>query len=152
MSECKLGDTVTIHYTGKDADGSVFDSSKGRQPLRFTLGDPNLIRGFTAGVLGMSKGETKTVVVPVAEAYGPRRDELVMRVPRAQVPPEANPKVGDQVGMRAPNGQVMPVQVTEVTDEVVVLDANHPLAGKELTFELELVDMEPKDGEKAASE
>ncbi len=144
MSECKLGDTVTIHYTGKDADGVVFDSSKGRQPLRFKLGDPNLIRGFTAGVLGMSKGETKTVVIPVEDAYGPRRNEMVMRVPRAQVPPGANPKPGDRVGMRSPNGQVMPVLVTDVTDEVVVLDANHPLAGKELTFDLELVDVEPK--------
>jgi len=142
MSACKLGDTVTIHYTGKDADGVVFDSSKERQPLRFKLGDPNLIRGFTAGVVGMSKGETKTVVIPVEEAYGPRRDELVMRVPRAQVPPEASPKVGDRIGMRTPNGQVMPVLVSGVTDEEVILDANHPLAGKELTFELELVTVE----------
>jgi len=145
MSACKLGDTVTIHYTGKDADGVVFDSSKERQPLRFKLGDPNLIRGFTAGVVGMSKGETKTVVIPVADAYGPRHEEMVMRVPRAQVPPEANPKPGDRVGMRTPNGQVMPVLVTEVTAEVVVLDANHPLAGKELTFELELVEVEPAE-------
>lgn len=145
MSECKLGDTVKIHYTGKDEAGKVFDSSREREPLSFTLGDPRLIAGFTTGVLGMTKGETKTVVIPMDQAYGPRREEMVMRVPRAQVPAEANPKVGDQVGMQGPNGQVMPVTVAEVTDEVVVLDANHPLAGKELTFELELVDVEPKE-------
>lgn len=140
MEQARAGDTVRIHYTGKLGSGEVFDSSRGRDPFEFTLGEGQVIAGFDDAVAGMAPGEEKTVSIPPEQAYGPRRDELSGEVPRAQFPPDIDPHVGQQLQMQQ-NGQNFVVTVTGVTDETVRLDANHPLAGKELTFELELVEI-----------
>jgi len=139
MTAAKSGDTVRIHYTGTLSDGSVFDSSEGRDPLEFTLGSGQVIPGFDTGVTGMMVGEKKTIEIPSDEAYGPVHDEARQDVPRAQIPAEIPLEVGIQLQMQSPTGQVVPVTVVAITDEAVTLDANHPLAGKDLTFALELV-------------
>jgi FKBP-type peptidyl-prolyl cis-trans isomerase 2 len=139
MTAAKSGDTVRIHYTGTLSDGSVFDSSEGRDPLEFTLGSGQVIPGFDTGVTGMTVGEKKTIEIPSDEAYGPVHDEARQDVPRAQIPAEIPLEVGIQLQMQSPTGQVVPVTVVAITDEAVTLDANHPLAGKDLTFALELV-------------
>jgi peptidylprolyl isomerase len=133
------GDTVQVHYTGKLADGTVFDSSVGREPLEFTLGAGQVIPGFEKAVLGMKVGEKKTVTIPADEAYGPRRDELAAEVPREKLPSGTTPAVGQQLLMREPDGSEIVVTITEISDDTVTIDANHPLAGKDLTFEIELV-------------
>ncbi len=139
MTAAKSGDKVRIHYTGTLADGSVFDSSEGREPLEFTLGSGQVIPGFDTGVSGMTVGEKKTIEIPCDDAYGPLQDGARQDVPRAQIPAEIPLEVGIQLQMQSPEGQVIPVTVVEITDETVTLDANHPLAGKDLTFALELV-------------
>lgn len=139
MTAAKSGDTVRIHYTGTLSDGSVFDSSEGRDPLEFTLGSGQVIPGFDTGVTGMTVGEKKTIEIPSDEAYGPVHDEARQDVPRAQIPAEIPLEVGIQLQMQSPTGQVVPVTVVAIADEAVTLDANHPLAGKDLTFALELV-------------
>lgn len=139
MSQAKKGDSVKIHYTGTLADGTVFDSSAGRDPLGFTLGGGQVIVGFEEAVLGMAIGDRKTVTIPSQKAYGEKNEELVIEVPRNQVPPDLNPEVDQKLQMGGPNGELVVVTVVAVTEEVVVLDANPPLAGKDLTFELELV-------------
>lgn len=140
MTQAHTGDTVRVHYTGKLGDGEVFDSSRDRDPLEFTLGGGQVIAGFDDAVTGMKPGDEKTVTIPAEQAYGPRRDEMVGEVPRAQFPPNIEPQVGQQLQMQQ-NGQNFVVTVADVSDEVVRLDANHPLAGKDLTFELELVEI-----------
>ena len=141
MTQVKAGDTVRIHYTGTLADGTVFDSSEGRDPLEFTQGSGQIIPGLDAAVPGLAPGETKTVEVPAAEAYGPRIPEAMQTVPRAQVPDDIPLDIGTALSMRAPDGRSFQVTVAEVTEEAVVLDANHPLAGKDLTFKVELVEI-----------
>ena len=141
MAEAKQGDTVKIHYTGSLEDGTVFDSSQDRDPLEFTLGEGKVISGFESAVEGMEEGETKTAEIPSDEAYGPRRDDLLLTVARDQLPEDLEPEVGDQLEMRTQDGQAFPVVVTQVGDEQVQLDANHPLAGKDLTFDIELVEI-----------
>ncbi len=141
MTQAKAGDTVAIHYTGTLADGSQFDSSEGRDPLRFTLGSGQIIAGLDAAITGMSQGEKKSVTIAAAEAYGDHRPEAVQAVPRAQIPAEIPLEVGGGLQVQTPDGQTIPVTVTSVTDEVVTLDANHPLAGKDLTFAVELVEI-----------
>ena len=143
MAEAKRaarGDTVRIHYTGTLDDGSVFDSSRGRRPLEFRLGGGQVIPGFDAAVTGMAVGEEKTVTIPAAEAYGDRRGDHEMTVERAQLPDDIDPAVGDQLQMSDGTNQLL-VRVTAVTKETVTLDANHPLAGKDLTFALELMEI-----------
>jgi peptidylprolyl isomerase len=140
MAQARAGDTVRIHYTGRLDDGEVFDSSSEREPLEFTLGGGEVIAGFDEAVTGMAPGEAKTVVIPAERAYGPRRDEMVGTVPRAQFPPAIEPAVGQRLQMQR-EGQPFVVTVTEVTDDAVVLDANHPLAGRALTFDLRLVEI-----------
>lgn len=140
MSKAKNGDTVRLHYTGRLDDGSIFDSSRERDPLEFTLGEGQVIPGFEAAVSGMKAGEEKQVRIPSDEAYGPRRDELLLPVARAQIPEHIEPSVGQQLQM-SQGGQTFMVRITEVSEESVVLDANHPLAGENLTFELELVEI-----------
>jgi FKBP-type peptidyl-prolyl cis-trans isomerase 2 len=137
--EAKKGDAVKVHYTGKLEDGTVFDSSVSREPLGFTLGDGNMIKGFDAAVYGMVIGDKKTVNIPAAEAYGERRDDMMIEVPISQVPPNIQPEIGQQLMLQGQGGQPMPVTVVELTDEKIVLDANHDLAGKDLIFDIELV-------------
>ncbi|WP_422047823.1 FKBP-type peptidyl-prolyl cis-trans isomerase [Shimia sp.] len=139
MTAAKSGDTVRIHYTGTLSDGSVFDSSEGRDPLEFTLGSGQVIAGFDSAVDGMSVGDKKVAEIPADQAYGPRNDEAVQDVPREQIPAEIPLEIGLQLQMQSPTGQVVPVTVVEITEEIVKLDANHMLAGKDLTFAIELV-------------
>lgn len=141
MTTVKTGDTVRIHYTGTLADGSVFDSSDGRDPLEFTVGAGQLIQGLDTGVAGMAVGEAKTFVIPPDQAYGPHDPNGRQSIPREQVPDHIPLDLGTQLEIGLPDGRRMPVMVAEVTDEVVVLDANHPLAGKELTFVVEMLEI-----------
>ena len=139
MAAAKKGDNVKIHYKGTLQDGTVFDSSEGREPLGFTLGGGQVIPGFDEAVMGMSEGESKNVTIPVDKAYGPRNDELVLPVPLSQVPADLKPEVGQQLQMGGPNGQPVMVKIVDITDEHIMLDANPPLAGEDLIFDLELV-------------
>ena len=141
MVQAKPGDTVKIHYTGRLDDGTVFDSSVNREPLEFTLSGGQVIPGFDEAVLGMSPGESKTQKIPMDQAYGPHRDEMVLEISRQQIPPELEPEVGQQLQVQQENGQTIPVFVTEVTESKVTLDANHPLAGEDLTFDIQLVEI-----------
>ena len=133
------GDVVQVHYTGKLADGTVFGSSVGREPLEFTLGAGQMIPGFEQAVLGMKVGESKIVTIPANEAYGPRLDDLILEVPRENLPSGKTPEVGQQLGMNRPDGGVSTGTITGVSDNTVTIDTNHPLAGEDLTFEIELV-------------
>lgn len=142
MVQAKPGDTVKIHYTGKLDDGTVFDSSVEREPLEFTLSSGQVIPGFDQAVLGMSPGETKTETIPMDQAYGPYREEMVLEVNKQQMPPDLEPEVGQQLQLQQANGQIVAVLVTGVTDSTVTLDANHPLAGEDLTFEIQLVEID----------
>ncbi|WP_370227412.1 peptidylprolyl isomerase [Cognatishimia sp.] len=135
----KSGDTVQIHYTGTLDDGSTFDSSAGREPLQFTLGSGQVIKGFDDGVTGMAVGEKKTIHIPCEDAYGPINPAMMQDVPREQIPDEIPLELGMMLQMQGQAGDVIPVTVANITDDTVTLDANHMLAGKDLTFELELV-------------
>lgn len=141
MTEVKSGDTVRIHYKGTLADGTVFDSSEGRDPLEFTVGASQVIVGMDKELPGMAVGEKKTIVAVADEAYGPRHDAAQQDVPRGQIPAEIPLEVGLQLQMQSPEGQVIPVTVVAITDEAVTLDANHRLAGEDLTFEIEVVEI-----------
>lgn len=138
-AQAKNSNTVQVNYTGKLADGTVFDSSVGGKPLEFTLGAGQLIPGFEKAVLGMKIGEKKTITIPVNEAYGPHRDDLIFEVPREKLPSSMTPQVGQQLQSTQNNGSIIKATITKVTDTTVTVDANHPLAGKDLTFEIELV-------------
>jgi peptidylprolyl isomerase len=136
----KNGDTVQVNYTGKLADGTVFDSSQGRDPLEFTLGSGNMIPGFEKAVLGMKVGEKKTVTIPSDEAYGPHLDNLVIEVNKDRLASDVNPKVGQVLQATGQNGETIRFTIIGISDNgTVTLDANHPLAGKDLTFDIELV-------------
>lgn len=139
MPNARSGDTVHVHYTGRLDDGSIFDASEGRDPLAFTLGSGQVIAGFDAAVAGMAIGDTKSVRVPVEDAYGHHRDELLIDVPRAQLPSGMTFEPGMQLHLRREDGGAIPVTVAAAGDDAVTLDANHPLAGQALTFELTLV-------------
>lgn len=139
MAEAKKGDKVKIHYTGTLPDGMVFDSSADRDPLEFTLGNQDVIPGFESAVMGMNEGESKTVTIVAKEAYGPRQEELITEVDRGQFPPHIAPEVGQQLEVKSDEGFQALVTVTDVAEDKVTLDANHPLAGRDLTFEIELV-------------
>jgi len=141
MTQAKSGDTVKVAYTGRLNDGSVFDTTENRQPLEFMLGQDRLIRGFQEAVLGMCPGDSKTVKLPPEEAYGPRRDDLVVDIDRSNVPQDLNPQVGQRLELQQQNGPPVGATVTQVNDSSVTVDANHPLAGQELTFEIALLDV-----------
>jgi peptidylprolyl isomerase len=142
MGQAKHGDTVKVHYTGKLEDGTVFDSSADRDPLEFTIGAGNIIPGFEKAVVGMNPGDSKTEVIPTEQAYGPYMEEMVVTIDRQQMPAEIAPEVGQQLQIQQPDGQVLPVIITDVSDGTVTLDANHPLAGENLTFDIRLVEIE----------
>ncbi len=137
--KAKNGDTVKVHYHGTLEDETVFDSSKGRDPLEFQIGSGQVIPGFENGIIGMEIGDTKTIIIPAEEAYGPRREELVVSVPKENFPENITPNMGQQLQIRQPDNNLINVIVTEINEESVTLDANHPLAGKTLIFEAELV-------------
>ena len=140
MAQAKAGDKISVHYTGKLTDGTLFDSSAEREPLEFEIGSGMVIKGFDEGVTGMSVGEKKTVHIPAAEAYGDMNPEYMAIFNKAEIPSDIPYEVGMQLNMHQDgSGQVMPVTVVEVTDTTITLDANHPLAGKDLIFDLELV-------------
>lgn len=141
MPQAKNGDTVKIHYTGKLDDGNVFDSSMDRDPLEFKIGENQVIDGFEEAVVGMSPNENKTTTIPSDKAYGEYRDDMVLEVEKSQFPDDIDPKVGQQLELRQENGQRVVVTVTGISDSGVTLDANHPLAGKDLTFEIQLVEI-----------
>lgn len=139
--QAKEGDVVRVHYTGTLTDGTQFDSSVGREPLEFTVGAGQMIKGFDTGVQGMAVGEKKTIQIPPHEAYGERDPEAVIEFPANQIPADMKLEAGMQLTLRNQQGQPVPVVVMEVKEEVVLLDANHSLAGKELIFEVELVEI-----------
>jgi FKBP-type peptidyl-prolyl cis-trans isomerase 2 len=141
MQQVKKGDTVKVHYHGKLNDGSTFDSSAGREPLEFEVGGGMVIPGFDDGVTGMTVGEKKTITIPADQAYGPKQEEMIMEFPRDRFPADMVPEVGMQLNMSNGSGQNFPVLIVEVKEESVMLDANHPLAGEDLTFDLELVEI-----------
>lgn len=144
MAQVKKGDSVKVHYHGTLSDGTIFDSSEGREPLEFEVGSGMVIAGFDEGVTGMVIGEKRSVNIPADQAYGQVQDEMIMEFPKTQFPPDMIPEIGVQLSMSNNEGQQFPVTIIEVKEEMVVLDANHPLAGKDLTFDLELVDITPK--------
>jgi len=135
------GQKVKIHYTGTLEDGKQFDSSTGRDPLEFEMGAGMVIPGFESGVADMAVGEKKKINIVAAEAYGEKRDEMIMEFERANLPEDLEPEIGMGLQMQGPQGQAIPVQITAVADETITIDANHPLAGQNLTFELELIEV-----------
>lgn len=132
---------MKVHYTGKLDDGTVFDSSRDREPLEFTLGGGQVIPGFEEAVRDMEEGEETTVTIPPEQAYGERQDQAVIEVAREQLPDEIKPEVGMQLEVLSAGGGSFPARITEMNDRTITLDANHPLAGERLTFEIELVEV-----------
>ncbi|MFA6385058.1 MAG: peptidylprolyl isomerase [Candidatus Omnitrophota bacterium] len=143
MTTAKHGDTVKIHYTGKLEDGTLFDSSASREPLEFTIGKSKIIAGFEQAIIGMKPGDSKTVNIPVEQAYGAHRPDMVVSVDRKELPPDLKPVLGQQLQVSQDENNVIVVCVTAVTDTHVTLDANHPLAGKNLVFDIKLVGIVP---------
>jgi peptidylprolyl isomerase len=141
MAQAKYGDTVMVHYEGKLSDGTVFDASVGGDPLEFTIGEGQIIQGFEQAVVGMNIGESKTTTIPSDQAYGPHQSELVVNVDRTQLPPDLQIEIGQQLQIQQAPGQFIPVTVTDVSDQKVTLDANHPLAGKDLVFDIQLMEI-----------
>ena len=141
MKNAEAGSTVKVHYTGKLDDGMVFDSSKEREPLEFTIGTGQLIGGFEDAVVGMNTGDTKTVNIAADDAYGSHRSDLVIRIEKDQVPEQIDTKEGSQLQLSSPDGKVLSAFVTSEGDDHIMVDANHPLAGKDLTFEIELMEV-----------
>ena len=144
MQQAKKGDTVRVHYTGKLTTGEQFDSSAGREPLEFEVGAGMMIKGFDDAVVGMAIGDKKTINIQPNEAYGERNEQMIIEFPRSNFPDDMAPEIGMQLMMNNSAGQQFPVTITEVQDEIVVLDANHMLAGKELVFDIEMVEIDAK--------
>ena len=139
--EAKTGDKVRVHYTGRLIDGTIFDSSEGRDPLEFTVGAGQMIKGFDAGVQGMRVGDTKTLQIAAAEAYGERDEDAIIEFPAENVPSDMKLEPGMQLSLRNQYGQPVPVVVLEIREELIIMDANHTLAGKELVFDVDLVEI-----------
>ena len=133
----KQGDKVKVHYTGTLNDGTVFDSSEGKQPLEFTIGNNEVISGFENGIKEMKLNEEKTIKINPKDAYGEKNEQLIISAPRDKFPPQI--EVGGRLVLKGPQGQNIPAVVAEVKDDIVVIDLNHPLAGKELTFKVKVV-------------
>lgn len=143
MQQAKSGDKVRVHYHGKLRSGETFDSSQGREPLEFTVGSGQVIKGFDEGVKGMQVGDKRTVEIAVEDAYGEKEEGRIVEFPKAQFPPNMTAEVGMQLMMSDGQGNQIPVTITEVKEDSVVLDANHPLAGEDLIFDIELVEIVP---------
>ena len=141
MAQAKIGDTVQVHYTGRLEDGTEFDSSRNCDPLEFTLGEGEVVPGFENAVIGMETGQKKTVTIPAEEAYGLRHEELMASVELTQFPEDAQPEIGQQYEMQRDDGETFVMTVTDISESEVTMDANHPLAGEDLTFDLELVEI-----------
>ncbi len=139
MTQAKQGNTVHVHYTGKLDDGTVFDTSRSRHPLQFTIGKGQVIEGFEQAIIGMNLGESRTLTIPVEHAYGLRRQDMIVTIQRDQLPPDLNPAVGQRLELTQTDDHNVLVTVTAKTDTTLTLDANHPLAGKDLTFDIELL-------------
>jgi peptidylprolyl isomerase len=137
----KDGDTVRVNYIGTLEDGSIFDTSAGHEPLEFTLGEGKIIPGFEEAVKGMEIGQSKTVTIPAKEAYGQHRDDLVVEIKREELPEGLNPEIKQQLQMRQTDGRAIVAIVTDVSESTITVDANHPLTGKDLTFQIELVEI-----------
>ncbi len=141
MAKAKDGSRVKVHYKGTLSDGTVFDSSEGREPFEFTIGSGAVIPGFEREIIGMEENETKTFTIPAKEAYGERREDLMITVHRSQFPPDIEIKLGEQLQIRQPDGKVIIVSIFKIDGDNITLDANHPLAGKDLTFEVTLINV-----------
>lgn len=142
MAQPRAGDTVKVHYTGRLDDGRVFDSSRQRDPLQLTLGEGRVIPGFEEAIAQMEPGDERTVRIPADQAYGTHRPDLVLSVDRSELPPDIEPKVGQHLQVQHDDGDVTVVRIAEVSEQQVTIDANHPLAGHDLTFDLELVSVD----------
>ena len=142
MSKAQSGDTVSVHYTGKLSDETVFDSSRDREPLSFEIGAGKVIPGFESSVVGMAPGDTKTITIESEKAYGPYREDQVVEIEKERLPENIDPEVGQQLQVQQANGETAVVVIKDVSDSAVTLDANHPLAGKDLIFDIELVAVE----------
>ena len=143
MQQAQNGDKVKVHYHGKLRSGETFDSSEGREPLEFTVGSGQVIKGFDDGVTGMQLGDKKTVEINVEDAYGEKSEDMIIEFPKEQFPGDMTPEIGQQLMMSNGSGQSFPVTIMEVRDDSVLLDANHPLAGQDLIFDIELVEIVP---------
>ena len=141
MSKVKDGDTVKVHYTGKLENGDVFDSSREQEPFEFTVGNKAVIPGFEKGVLGMEVGDTKTIEIPPEEAYGEKQEELVVEVKKSEFPEDITPTVGQRLQIKQGDGNPIVVTITDLTEESITLDANHPLAGYTLFFDVEVIEI-----------
>jgi peptidylprolyl isomerase/FKBP-type peptidyl-prolyl cis-trans isomerase SlpA len=146
VAQAQEGDQVQVHYTGKLEDGTVFDESQEGEPLSFTIGEDRVIPGFEEAVTGMEPGDEKTKEVDPEQAYGEHREDMVMEMERGQIPDEVDPEVGQQLQLRLENGQTVPVLITALGEDTVTIDANHPLAGRKLIFEIEVLDVEEGGG------
>jgi FKBP-type peptidyl-prolyl cis-trans isomerase 2 len=141
MQQVKAGDKIKVHYHGRLDNGETFDKSEGREPLEFEVGSGMVIKGFDDGVTGMTVGQKKTVTIPADEAYGVKNPDMLIEMPKDRFPKDMEIEVGMPLGMSDNQGQQFQVVVAEIKDDVVILDANHPLAGQDLTFDLELVEI-----------
>jgi peptidylprolyl isomerase len=141
MAAAKKGDKVKVHYTGRLEDGTVFDTSAERGPYEFTIGQSKIVPGFAEAVIGMKPGQSKTVEIPAKKAYGPHRKDMMAVIERSKLPDHLNPEIGQRLRIDQADGQKIPATVVEVSDSTVTLDANHPLAGKDLIFDIELLEI-----------
>ena len=139
MAQAKMNDTVIVHYTGSFTDGEVFDSSMDREPLEFNIGQGMVIPGFENGIIGMQEGDSKKITIPAEDAYGPHREDLLTTIERSQIPASIDLQIGMILQMRSPEGGTTNVSIRDINQESVILDLNHPMAGKELIFEVNLV-------------
>ena len=141
MEQAKYGDKVKVHYTGKLTNGRVFDSSIDRNPMVFTIGQEQMIPDFEQAFIGMSPGESKRITIDSDEAFGPYREDLLMKINSENISPELEPKVGQRIEASRRNGQKVVVTIIAVNESGVTINANHPLAGEDLTFDLELIEI-----------
>jgi peptidylprolyl isomerase len=144
MIKAKSGDTVKVHYKGYLVDGSLFDSSIDKEPFEFTIGQKMVLPGFENTVIGMKEGDTQTLTLAAEDAYGHRREDLVVTIPKSRIPRHTNPQLGSVMQVHLKEEEVMNVTIIDITDDTIILDGNHPLAGRNLTFNIELLEVIPR--------